>query len=147
MAGILYHVLPKTLYDFGTLGASAVANLTVATGIDVSRYNSVDIAWRIHTINVAGPGTGATLVLNAFTEAPTSEDPGLEFVCSGVLPGFSTMSITSSTAAPQVNFVTIDNTTSPLGGFIRLILQGKQSSGPFTAFQVAISIDVVAKEC
>jgi|SRR5581483_3478737 len=148
MPGTRYRALPRTVYDFSSLTANAVANLVVAKGLDVSQYSSMDMIFRLHWTNISGSGVGATIKLVAYTEAPTDEDPGLEFVCSGLAATTSTISISTGTLVPQTLFVTQDGSTgsSTLGASIRLVLVAQQAAAPLlTTFQIAVSADLVPK--
>lgn len=146
MPGAIKRAVPKSMYDFGSIPASASGSIVLASGIDVSKYSNLQLVLRIHDINILG-STGPSIELNAYTEAPTPEDPGLEFVTTNPLPvalGTSgAINVGAIGFASPIAYGIQPWVSGYFGGYIRLILTGTQTASKASTFQVWISVDVV----
>ena len=79
MSGSVVRAIPKQVFDFSGLAGSSNATILGAKQLDVSQWREVNGIVRLHAIpGMAGGITwqnGATVVISARIDAPTSEDP------------------------------------------------------------------------
>jgi len=145
MPGTVIRALSKTRYDFSSIPLSTSTSLFVARAIDVSQYRFVEFVPRIHALSIVGAGSNPSIVFSAMADAPTPDDPQLEFYTAAV--GTSAVpfnSMTPSTVAPLAPQFSI-RCTPPYGPFLRFQIQATQSGTAATTFWVVCSIDVIAK--
>jgi hypothetical protein len=142
MPGTQYFAVRKTLYDFASLPGSGSASLVIARAVDVSQYALADMILRVHSVNLAGSAGTGSIQLLAYTEAPTTEDPGTEFVLGSANANSISINLTTSYTTPTVNYISL---ATPFGAYLRLVLKGTQPSSAFTTFQVTISADLIPK--
>jgi len=130
-------VLPKTDYDLTGLGASGVARVTVAQGIDVTVGREVDFIVRLHAASYA---SGALIQVMAFTDAPTPEDPAVNFRGGAAVMATFTggQNVAPALAAPQ-------QVTVPFGGFLGVWLVFTQGANGNVTLTCSLSIDLVIK--
>ena len=138
MPGIVYRALHKMTYDFSTLGNSQSVVYQAAKAIDVSAYREANLIVRVHSYNVSGSGTSITV--NVYPEAPTDEDPATDFIGTSTVATTGTISQTNT--FPLLN---VQGVSTPFGGWLRIKLTGTQGATASTTFSVTISIDIVAK--
>jgi hypothetical protein len=141
MPGIVYRALPKTTYDFAATAVGATTTYVVAKGIDVSQFREGTLVVRIHSgSQTGGSGTAASVTVQAFADAPTAEDPALDFEAAAACA--TTGAITAFTTTG----LTLVNLTTPFGGSVRVKVSGTQRGTTVaTTFLVTISVDIVAK--
>lgn len=118
MAGIVIRLVPKRLFDFGTLTPGVPFSMILASRIDVSQYIDAILAVRIHSgINVPA-AMSFTLVQEGFTP----DDPTLffttpsSFIVQVPLPSgdpWPALATSGSTCRGQYAALTIG---SPAGG-------------------------------
>lgn len=147
MPGTVIRAVPKTKYDFSSLPASASMAYFAAKGIDVSQYRYAEMIPRIHALNIVGAGSAPQLQFDVFPEAPTPEDPALEFYNTTINWATATFNLSPATVAPVVpgSTIGINQTLLPLGGFLRIRVTATQSTTVATTFSVVLSVDIYAK--
>src|SRR5436309_61675 len=131
MPGKILKPVRKTLYDFSSLPANGTVNFTIAKNIDVSSFPNADIVLRTHSVNTVGSAT-PTIKLFIYTEAPSPEDPGQEFIFGNAnSSSIGPVAVGSSVTGPLLNLATL---TKPFGAFLRLVLQGLMGGTAATTF-------------
>lgn len=141
MPGVIYRVLAKAPYDFSSVATGASQTYNIAKAIDVSAYREATAVIRLHAVSISASSTPSISVV-VLPEAPTAEDPALDFIYN---PGtVTTVVLSSASTAPQL---VETNVSTPFGGFLRVNVLGNQPSAAnkATTFQVTLSIDIVAK--
>jgi hypothetical protein len=140
MPGMIIRGLDKTTYDkfdANSLAGGKSAIFVVATNIDVSQFTYMAVALRVHNFTGAN---GATVVLQAYPSAPTSDDPATVF------RGASAITTTSiAWASPQVNLAVNGSTIGTVcSGTVDLVLTITQ---PATAvsLNITVSADVILR--
>jgi hypothetical protein len=142
MPGVIYRALQKTTFDWSSIPASSSATkIDVAKALDVSAYREATLIVRIHSLTIVGAGSAPTLIVNAIPEAPTAEDPSLDFLDSTHQSSL-TLNFTTSSTAPQLSEAYL---STPFGGWLRIQLNPTQSATVATTFRVTVSIDIDAK--
>src|SRR5581483_6387225 len=97
MPGIVIRAVPKATYDFHTLPASTASPpIIIAKNIDVTQYKYVDMVARIHNASISSPA-GASITLDAYSEAPSPEDPSVDFYGASAL---NTIQFTTNLSGP-----------------------------------------------
>ena len=113
MAGVVLPVFPMRSFDFSWLVGASSASFVVKRSIDVSKWMSVTLLSRITTSSISN----GTIQVGFQLEAPTTDDPALDFVTP--LTPFATTTISS--LAPTVS---VTGATVGVGAFVRVIVIG-----------------------
>ncbi len=140
MPGVIYRVLSKTTYDFGSVPLSSSTTYTVAKAIDVSAYREATALVRIHGLSINANTPAINVSIQA--EAPTSEDPANDFIAAGNVALTGSIVLSSAYSTPTLTLVSIATT---FGGFLRVKVQGIQGGTASSTFLVTLSVDIVAK--
>src|SRR5262245_51664955 len=99
MAGLIYRVSPKKTFDFSTVTPSGVQDVILAKAMSVAAVREGTLLVRVHTGTSI---TGGTIDVIVQSEAPSDDDPALDFV-STTGPGgspWATVTLNSSTPVP-----------------------------------------------
>jgi hypothetical protein len=146
MAGTLIPAVAKTKFDFSSLLAGANSSYFIATGVEVSQYRYGELMPRIHALSIVGAGATPSITLDVFPEAPSPEDPGMEFYNASIplVNPALTFSLSPSSVAPILPASNV-NIIPPMGGFVRIRLKGTQGATQATTFWIVLSVDIAAK--
>lgn len=148
MAGARIVATRRTKYDFSNVPASGSYSVFIAKGIPVWRYNmnGLEMVTRIHSLSIVGSGAAPSLQFVPMLDAPSPDDPSLEFYNITSL-GTQTYNLDPTITAPLVDCIPIGvgPSTYPQGAFVRVQLTGTQSATKATTFWVVVSVDIVAK--
>jgi hypothetical protein len=120
------------------VAASQSQVLTVAKWINVSAYREATIVGRLHAMNF---NQAPSYKVEVFAEAPTEEDPSIDFINSLTAATTNNVLLSSQTAPG----IAIMNVNAPFGGFLRIKLTGIQGATASTIFNMTLSFDIIAK--
>jgi len=145
MPGTVIRAVPKAQYDFHTLASGASSPpIVIAKGIDVTQYKYVNMAARIHAGSINQ--TGCSVTVDAFAEAPSPEDPSLDFIGASALNTFPFSGLGPSTTYPQFALAPLMGNVGIGGGWsIRIRIMATQGSTPASSFLVTVSVDIYAQ--
>jgi hypothetical protein len=143
MAGTIIRAVPKTKYDFSAITTTNTTSpaIFIAKGIDVGQYAYAEMNARIHSLSVVGASSTPSVALSVRAEAPSPDDPSVEFYTATF--NTITFNLTPSSTAPLLSVVGL--TGAPLGRFLRIQLTGSQGGTLATTFWVILSVDILAR--
>jgi len=130
MAGRLVEIIPPRFFDFGWVGNGQEANIVLKRGIDISQWMSAGLFLRVHSM----VGSAGNIRISAVAEAPTTDDPGAEFVASTAL-GTCNLGV----AAPYCVETPL---TPPFGASVRILVKAIGDGNPLN---VMLGIDLALK--
>lgn len=134
MAGVIIPLWNKKSWNFDNLTAGTSETHVAVKALSSERYTEGLIVVRAHTRDIVNASSKIEVV--AFTTAPSSEDPAVDFV-STTASGTATVANGSTTTVATVGL-------SGFGGFLRIHVIGTRvSSGNCKA---DLSADLVLKE-
>lgn len=96
MSGISLPLLPKRVFDFGSLATGSTQTLRLVDRIDISQYVEGVLEVRVH----AGVLTGGQVTFDLLGDGYTDEDPGSQFITG--FPLFSSVALSFAVQAPQL---------------------------------------------
>jgi hypothetical protein len=140
MAGQILRILPKTDYDYGSLGNSANVTSVVARRVDLSPFREAVICFRLHGKGPTDWNTGAKIELYYTPDGYTAEDPGQAW--NGPTAVLLGTAILQTDTVPCFRIATITSPFSGLGLFSIKFTQATAAG----AFKSTISIDLVGRE-
>jgi hypothetical protein len=138
MPGALIRIFPKTYFDFSMVAASQSMVQTVAKWIDVSRFREVSFVARWHSKNY---NQSPSFKAEVFAEAPSPEDPAVDFVASPALATVGPVSLSAFTAP----YTLIQPISGNFGSHLRVKFTAIQGATASSIFNFEISCDVFAK--
>jgi len=144
MAGELRRILPVTLFDWSSMGASQSNSICAVDYIDVSGWKEGQLVVRAHTgTNI---GSGATLNVNLISMDPAEDDPATLFTeppslaPNGLLSNVIVFS--STTNAPYMQMTSL---IANFGTMARLVLVMNQPAGSPVSAKLVLSVDLILK--
>jgi len=152
MAGTHVYASPKKMWDFSQLAASQYLEVTAAKAIDMTTYTEGLLEVRYHptdpVLSSLFSNTNQSIDVRVRSEAPSPDDPGLEFV------GLSDLAIvTLSTSNTYFNPgnpalftapILIPSGTPNTPPALRVIVRGTQGTSVAT-LRAILSIDISLK--
>src|SRR5260370_8120848 len=127
MSGTIVRAVSMSLFDFSRVADGQWTEFNAYPLVDTSQYREVTILVRVHKATISG---FASIYINAYVMAPTTEDPALwTQVAAENIGSFGANSLTSSTVAPTLR-VALVNHPSQLGGRLLLGISRSQTTPP-----------------
>lgn len=140
MSGTIIRVLPKTDYEYTSLGASASPGIsTIARRIDTSKFREAILLVRLHAST--SWANGATVFCYWSLDSYTEEDPGATWANSPANTNLLSF-VQGADAPPAAKSAAI---VSPFGPLISIQLKFTQGTVGSIAFKPTISIDLNLK--
>mgnify|MGYP001169656604 CR=1 FL=1 len=129
-------LLPRTDFDYSSLGSSATDSEVLVRALDVSAYRTGFVALRVHDRSI---NSGAQLLVRIRGALPDPGDPGTDFIVpvSGTDHAFT---IADGTTA-ELQTARLPSTFGP---FLHVQLEATQSSGTGD-LRAALSLDFVGQ--
>jgi hypothetical protein len=138
MAGRVIRLVPKTPYEFNTLGVSGQTTLALAQRVDVSQYTELTLMVRVHALDI--PSGVGSIKVQAVPDGHTSEDPGLSFLDTGTVLG--SVTIATGSAVPGYTTKALSAGAGPM---IAVLLVASQDTSQVTNLDATISVDLCMK--
>jgi len=138
MAGRVIRLVPKSLYEFNSLGAGGQTTVALAQRIDVSQYTDLTLMVRAHSVNI--PSGSGTLTVRAVADGHTDEDPA-QFFIEGTSLG--DVAIDANTSQPEYNTVAL---SAGSGAMIAVLLIAAQDASQPVDLEATISVDLSMKD-
>ena len=120
MSGTTIPLFSKRPFTF-TLVGNGSQTIIITKAIDVSQYTSGTLEVRLHS---NGTASGAHIFVEAYTTAPTPEDPTENFVVSGT--PVASVDITTQSAPLLI----VDALDANFGGMLMIAVRATQPGSP-----------------
>jgi hypothetical protein len=146
MGGTNLTILSRQLFDFSQLTAGNQSQRLMAKQIHVLPYREAVLIVRYHpgqsSLNL---GTGQSIVVACYLEAPSVDEPTLEFwtVNSSAIASITINSSTLTNPAAPALYTASLNTN--FGSHLRFYVTGTQGSSSGAALKAMLSVDLPAK--
>jgi len=137
MAGRVIRLVPKSTYEFSSLGAGAQTTIALAQRVDVSQYTELTLMVRTHEVNI--PSGSGMLTVRAVADGHTDEEPG-QFFMDGTSLGDA--DIDANTTAPGYDTVSL---AAGSGAMISILLIAAQDASQVIDLEATISVDLSMK--
>lgn len=141
MSGYVLPAIPKRVVDFTTLASGSSEELILADRVSVPFWRELTLLVQVYSHSLASaPGT---IVVVAYPQSWTTEDPGLQFVDLT-----NSWSVTLSSSTPNPGFVTTAVPTTGnacIGHMTRIVARGTRTSGS-AAINATISVEFSTKD-
>ena len=99
MAGQVLELIPRTVFDFTFVGASANQQRFVVMGVPTSAYSTGTMMLRVHAVDIASSGSSISFALTLDASMPG--DPAHSFINSQAISG-STVTADDSTTEGEL---------------------------------------------
>jgi hypothetical protein len=136
-SGITIRVCPRTLFTFTGLGASGATTIPIAQHIDIAPFTEAELAIRLHSGTTMS--AGQTLSFSVLPDGYAFDDP------TAVFSGTASTYTTSPVGPPTTPFYNVLQVSGSFGRLLSVNIVATQGSTGGTAFQPAISLDLVLK--
>ena len=143
MPGTVVRVLPRTFFDHSAQATGSVEKV-VAKGVEIGSYVRRSFVVRLHGLSVTSGATGWKVEVIVRPDAPTDQDPGVEWQCKGSPTDLGSLTIdTTATNLNEVgDFGRLDLTDSA-GGWVKVVVKVTQGGTPAAKLSFDISADLV----